>query len=253
MKIKSIIIEDELPNAKRLEKLLQESVFSVEVIAKLQTIKDAVDWFKNNEAPSLIFMDIRLTDGLSFEIYKKVNIESPVIFTTAYDEYALQAFKINSIDYLLKPIDKDELERSLNKFTKHHIKPDHLSLMGLVNRIQLQQTVYRTRYLINYRDILIPVTTDEIAYFGSEFKNTYFVTHKGGKHFIDQTMEQVENEINPAVFFRISRQYIVCQKSINKIHTYFNGRLKLDLTPSCAEEIIVSREKSNALKEWLNK
>jgi two-component system, LytTR family, response regulator LytT len=252
MIINSVIVEDELPNAKRLEKLLQDSAYAVNVMARLQTVKDAVIWFNNNKA-DIVFMDIRLTDGLSFEIYKAAPVDCPVVFTTAYDEYALQAFKVNSIDYLLKPIEKPALEQALKKFMGQAVKPDNQSLMQLLHSIHLQQTIYRTRYLVNYRDMLVPIPVNQIAYFCSEFKSTYFVTQNGDKHFIEETMEEVEHELNPACFFRITRQCIVCPQSVYKIHNYFNGRLKIELNPAIKDEIILSRDKSKAFKEWLNK
>ena len=232
---------------------MQDSGAANTVVAKLQRVQEAVNWFSQNQGVDLVFMDIRLTDGLSFEIYKHVTISAPVIFTTAYDEYALQAFRVNAIDYLLKPIEKEELQRSLNKLSHTNSKPDYSVMLEMLTKMQAQQKVYRTRFLVTYRDMLLPVTVDEIAYFGSEFKNTYFVTHKGIRHFIDQTMEQVEQDMNPSLFFRITRQYIVCPQAIKTIHNYFNGRLKLELQPAVKEEVIVSREKAMAFKEWLNR
>lgn len=253
MSVNCVIIEDELPNIRRLEKLLYDSGTNVTVLAKLQAVKDAIKWFQDNESPDVIFMDIRLTDGLSFEIYNQVNITAPVVFTTAYDEYALQAFRVNGIDYLLKPIQKEDLQRSLARISQYMIKPDYGVLLGMLAKMKSQQAVYRARFLVTYKDMLLPVNIDEIAYFGSEFKNTFFVTHKGEKYFIEQTMEQVEQELNPDTFFRITRQYIVCTRAVKSIHNYFHGRLKLELQPGVNEEVVVSREKANSFKNWLNK
>jgi two-component system, LytTR family, response regulator LytT len=253
MPVNSIIIEDELPNAKRLNQLLQQTNPEVTVIDTIQTVKEAVAWFKNNRHPDLIFMDIRLTDGLSFEIFKQVEITVPVIFTTAYDEYALQAFKVNSIDYLLKPIEKQALEQAFTKFNNLNNPANYSFVADVLSKMQAQQTVFRNRYLVNYRDLLVPVHTNEIAYFGSEFKNTFFVTHNNIRYTVNQTMEEVENELDPSKFFRVTRQHIISEQSIHKIHTYFNGRLKLELIPKLDEEVIISRDKSNQFKEWLNK
>jgi two-component system, LytTR family, response regulator LytT len=253
MPVNSIIIEDELPNAKRLNQLLQQTNLAITVTDTIQTVKEAVSWFKNNRHPDLIFMDIRLTDGLSFEIFKQVEIMVPVIFTTAYDEYALQAFKVNSIDYLLKPIEKQALERALVKFNNLNAPSNYSFVADLMSKMQAQQTVFRNRFLVGYRDLLVPINTDEIAYFGSEFKNTFFVTHSNIKYTINQTMEEVENELDSSKFFRVTRQYIISAQSIHKIHTYFNGRLKLELKPKVDDEVVISREKSNQFKEWLNK
>ncbi|RQO66136.1 DNA-binding response regulator [Pedobacter sp. KBW06] len=253
MTINSLIIEDELPNARRLEKLLNESAYPVQIVGRLQTVKEAIAWFKSNPAPSLIFMDIRLSDGLSFEIYKNVELEAPVIFTTAYDEYALQAFKVNSVDYLLKPIDKTALEQALEKFSKQQRKPDYQSMVQLFGQIQSQQVIYRSRFLLTFRDQLISMPVEEIAYFGSAFKTTFLVSHKGEKHYISQTLEEVERELNPALFFRVTRQFLVCTLAVAKIHVFFNGKLKLELLPAAEEEVVLSRDKSIAFKEWLDK
>lgn len=253
MTINSLIIEDELPNARRLEKLLNESAYPVQIVGRLQTVKEAIAWFKSNPAPSLIFMDIRLSDGLSFEIYKNVELEAPVIFTTAYDEYALQAFKVNSVDYLLKPIDKTALEQALEKFSRQQRKPDYQSMVQLFGQIQSQQVIYRSRFLLTFRDQLISMPVEEIAYFGSAFKTTFLVSHKGEKHYISQTLEEVERELNPALFFRVTRQFLVCTLAVAKIHVFFNGKLKLELLPAAEEEVVLSRDKSIAFKEWLDK
>jgi len=253
MTINSLIIEDELPNARRLEKLLSESAYPVQIVGWLQTVKEAIAWFKSNPAPSLIFMDIRLSDGLSFEIYKNVELEAPVIFTTAYDEYALQAFKVNSVDYLLKPIDKAALEQALEKFSRQQRKPDYQSMVQLFGQIQSQQVIYRSRFLVTFRDQLISIPVEEIAYFGSAFKTTFFVTHKSEKHYISQTLEEVEKELNPALFFRVTRQFLVCTAAVARIHVFFNGKLKLELLPAAEEEIVLSRDKSIAFKDWLDK
>ncbi|SDK64684.1 two component transcriptional regulator, LytTR family [Pedobacter sp. ok626] len=253
MTIDSLIIEDELPNARRLEKLLNESAYPVQIVGRLQTVKEAVIWLKSNPAPSLIFMDIRLSDGLSFEIYKNVELQAPVIFTTAYDEYALQAFKVNSVDYLLKPIDKEALEQSLHKFSMQQRKPDYEAMIQLFGQIQSKQIIYRSRFLITFRDQLISVAVEDIAYFGSSFRTTFLVTHKGEKHYISQTLEELEKEINPSLFFRITRQYLVCNTAVCKIHVFFNGKLKVELLPPAEEEVVLSRDKSIAFKEWLDR
>lgn len=248
----AIIIEDEMLTANRLEKLVQQIDSSIRIVAKLPTITASVDWLQNNPSPDLIFMDIHLADGNSFEIFKLVQIASPIIFTTAYDQYAIQAFKVNSIDYLLKPIEKESLAIALKSFSASAISQDQAILNQLLLQIQQKETVYRNRYLITHRDTLVPITVDKVAYFGSEFKNTFLVTHSGEKYFIEKTMDEAEAELDPKLFIRITRQFIVCMQAIGKIHTYFNGRLKIELLPPVKDEIIVSREKSLLLKEWLN-
>ncbi len=249
----AIIIEDEMLTANRLEKLVQQIDSSIRIVAKLPTITASVDWIRNNPIPDLIFMDIHLADGNSFEIFKHVQIASPIIFTTAYDQYAIQAFKVNGIDYLLKPVDKESLDIALKRFSASAISQDQAIVNQLMLQIQQKQPVYRNRYLISHRDTLVPITIDKIAYFGSEFKNTFLIKHSGEKYFIDKTMDETEAELDPKLFIRITRQLIVCMQAIDKIHAYFNGRLKIELLPAIKDEIIVSREKSLFLKDWLNK
>jgi two-component system, LytTR family, response regulator LytT len=251
--IKAVIIEDELLTANRLEKMLAKLDADVIVIAKLDAIKSAVVWLQNNTMPDLLFMDIQIADGLSFEIFKQVKVAAPVIFTTAYDEYAIQAFKVNSVDYLLKPIEAEDLKKALDKFSNNRKVLDYNTALGLLNKISIGEKVYKNRFLVNYRDLLVPIGVDEIAYFSSELKHTFFVTHDGVKYKIDQTMEEIETELDPTKFFRVTRQYIISHTAIVKIHNYFNGRLKLELKPAAKNEIIVSRDKSNQFKQWLNK
>jgi two-component system, LytTR family, response regulator LytT len=254
MPINCIIIEDELPNAERLALLLQRQNKDIVITATLQTIMEAISWFTTNPMPDLIFSDIRLTDGLSFDLFKQVKITAPVIFTTAYDEYAIQAFTVNSIDYLLKPIDAEELDRALSRYAdRRQPITGYDSLLPLLEKMQAQEPVYRQRFLVSYRDQLIPVLVKEIAYFHSAFKQTWMVTHSGQKYTLPQTMEELDLELNPHAFFRITRQYIASSAAIKSIYTHFNGRLKLELLPPVAEEILVSRDRSQALRDWFDR
>ncbi|SFO33700.1 two component transcriptional regulator, LytTR family [Chitinophaga sp. YR627] len=246
-----LIIEDELPNAARLKKLLLQIDRNIEIIGEIQTVESAITWLKENEHPDIICMDIKLTDGLSFEIFDHVAVESHVIFITAYDEYALKAFEVNGIDYLLKPLEEAQLEKSITRIktlVNLSVGPD---LLDVIRKMQHKEVVYRTRFLVSYRDMFIPVMVHHIAYFFSEHKLVYLVTEQGDRYAIDQTLEELEQELNPKEFFRATRQYIVSAASIRKIHQTFNGKLKLDLHPP-AEEVVVSREKSIALRKWLS-
>lgn len=247
-----LIIEDELPNIQRLEKMLHTLDRNIAITATLQTVQASIQWLKSNEQPDIIFMDIRLTDGLSFEIFNQVIITAPVIFITAYDEYALKAFEVNGVDYLLKPLEPDKLEKSMAKAKSISELGSNESMLSLIRSMQAKQPIYRSRFLVAYRDKYILVMVDEIAYFTSENKATFLVTHQSQRYMIDQTLELLEKEMDPETFFRISRQFIVSVKSIHKIHQSFNGQLKIELSPALDEGILMSREKSSQLKKWLD-
>lgn len=251
--INCLIIEDEIPNANRLEKLLGQTDFEVVVLEKLATIKDTLKWLNDNPKPDLLLLDVRLSDGISFEIFKQIEIDIPIIFTTAYDEYAIQAFKVNSIDYLLKPIVLADLNSALHKFAKNQMVKTENDLTNLLNQLKVNEPNYRNRFLISFREQFIPIDINQVAYFHSQNKITYLITHKNEHYIIDLTMERLEEELDPQKFFRVSRQLIVKQESIFKISIHFNAKIKLDLSPALDTEIILSREKSSALKEWLNK
>lgn len=247
--MKVVIIEDEIPAAKRIEKLIREAEPSAEVITKLDSIESAVEWFSKNESPDLILMDIELADGQSFEIFKHVKITAPVIFTTAYDEFALKAFKVNSIDYLLKPIDKNELKKSIEKWNLLKSKPVNEELNSFIH--SLVNKKYKTRFLVKIGERLISIENDKIAYFISEDKYTSIVTHENKKYFLDNSLDELEKMLDPREYFRMNRQFIVPHKSIEAIHTHLNGKLKIILKPAQKEEIYVSREKSSDFKVWL--
>ncbi|WEA00626.1 LytR/AlgR family response regulator transcription factor [Mucilaginibacter sp. SJ] len=247
-----LIIEDELPNILRLEKMLRLSDKNITIAATLQTVQDSIQWLKKHEQPDIIFMDIRLTDGLSFEIFNHVKITAPVIFITAYDEYALRAFEVNGIDYLLKPLEADKLEKSLSKAKAIAGLGSNESILSLVKSMQTKQPIYRSRFLIAYRDKFLLVMANDVAYFTSENKATFLITHDSQRYMIDQTLEILERDLDPDVFFRISRQFIASLKSIYKIHQSFNGQLKIELIPASDEAVLMSREKSSQLKKWLD-
>lgn len=247
----ALIIEDELPNIQRLKKLLTIADPNIEVLASLQTTKDSIDWLKSNPHPDVIFMDIRLTDGISFNIFDAVKITTAVIFITAYDEYALKAFEVNGVDYLLKPLEADKLDKALKKAMLLGGNASDDSLLRLIKGMQIKQPVYRLRFLVNYRDRYIIIPVEDIAYFSSEHKNTFIITHNAQRFAIDQTLESLVQELDPSRFFRASRQAIVCVKAISKITQSFNNQLKIELTPPIEDGILLSREKSGQLKKWL--
>lgn len=247
---KIVIIEDEKLNADRLKRLIKEIKPQAEVITTLESVVESVNWFNTNERPDLIMMDIKLSDGLSFEIFESIKIECPVIFTTAFDEYAVRAFKYNSIDYLLKPIDKDELAISIDRLENWQKETYEKSLNNLLNYLKPKE--YRSRFLLPYRDGYKALLVNEVAYFYSELKVTHAQLYNGNKEVIPQTLEELERELNPKFFFRANRQFIIHIDAILHIHNYFNGKLKLVLKKNTDTEIVVSRDKASQLKEWMN-
>lgn len=249
-----IIIEDEYPAADRLQKMLHRCDHDIQIQAVLPSVKEAVSWFQENTPPDLVLSDIQLSDGLSFEIFQKINLKSPIIFTTAYDEYAIRAFRVNSLDYLLKPIKKDELDQALTKYTQHH--SSSLSLGTQDQLTQLLQsfqpeTQYKSRLLVSYRDAMIPIPTADIAYFHSQHEWVYAIHQDGRKFPLDQTLEALQSTLDPQYFFRLNRQFIAHLKSISKVQPSFNGKLSVALQPSPETDVHVSREKAKRLKAWL--
>ena len=247
-----IIIEDEKPAARLLKRKVEK--LGLEVNQMLHSVEEAIAWFQNNNHPDLIFLDIQLSDGLSFEIFEKVEIKSSVIFTTAYDEYALRAFKLNSIDYLLKPIDEDEMETAINKFKLQQAKPEIQQFdFEQIKRMLVNpaEKTFKTRYTVKIGQHLKIITTDEIECFYSENKGTYIHTIDNRDYLIDSILEVVENELNPKDFFRVSRKFIVPLKAIKEIQLHSNSRLKVILPTYKEDEVIVSREKVQEFRTWL--
>ena len=247
-----LIIEDEAANAARLQKMLLQSQEEIVIAGVLQTVRDSISWLEKENSPDIIFMDIRLTDGLSFEIFNQVNIKSYVIFTTAYDEYALQAFEVNGIDYLLKPIEQKKLESSIKRIKSFMTPQPDASIIEVLKNMCLQNNIYRSRFLITYKDLFLTIPTTDIAYFSSENKIVHLITHSNQKYVIKQTLDELMQELNPNDFFKVTRNYIVCLKAIHKLSQSFDYKLKLELTPTVNEIILVSRERGIALKNWLD-
>ena len=247
-----IIIEDEKPAARLLERKIQKLGYSITTL--LHSVEESLLWFQNNPHPDLIFLDIQLSDGLSFEIFEKIDIKSAVIFTTAYDEYALRAFKLNSIDYLLKPIDEEELATAISKFA-NQFQVNSVSNLDfeaikrmLVNPISKE---YRKRFSVKIGQQIKVIDIAEIECLYSENKGTYIHTSDNRDYLIDSSLEVVEAELNPNDFFRISRKYIIPLQSVKEIQVYSNSRLKISLPTYKADEVIVARERVSDFKEWL--
>lgn len=247
-----IIIEDEKPAARRLSRLLAE--MDVEVSTMLHSVEESIEWFQNNNHPDLIFLDIQLSDGLSFEIFDIVEVKSAIIFTTAYDEYALQAFKLNSIDYLLKPIDDEELEVAVKKFKELKPTAQKLALdfddikKLLINPLERE---YKKRFTARVGQHLKIINADEVECFYSENKGTYAATSDNRNYLLDTTLENLENELEPKIFFRVSRKFYVNVNHIKDIISYTNSRLQIKLHHFADQEIIVSRERVKDFKLWL--
>lgn len=249
-----LIIEDELPASKRLTALIQKIEPQANILTSIDSVEAAVDWLDGNPSPDLIFMDIQLADGLSFDIFNQTDIQVPVIFTTAYDQYTLKAFKVNSIDYLLKPIDPEELEYALQKFQTLFQKQEPYSKGTIQQLIQsLTQPEYKERFIVKIGQQLTYIKVADIYYFYSEDGLVYARTGKGKKHAIDYTLDQLQDLIPPAEFFRINRKVITKIEAIYKIGTYFNSRLKLELRPPTDFDVIVSRDRVPPFKKWLDR
>lgn len=249
-----VIIEDETPALNRIKKLVNEVAPEAVIIAAADSIESAVKLFRNHPDADLALFDIELADGQSFEIFRQVEVKCPVIFTTAYDEFALKAFKLNSVDYLLKPIDKEDLRAAIHKFKSFHGKQQHqvLPIDQLLESLRPASETYKSRFLLKSGTKLISVPVEEIAYFHAADKVVYVHTSKMQKYIIDQSLEELFRLLNPKLFFQLNRQYIAQIQSIRQIHTYFNGKLKIELVPPTAEEVLVSREKAGEFRKWLD-
>lgn len=252
--MKILIIEDEKHNASRLQRLLTEISSDFEIIGVLETVRESVFWLEKKTVPDVILMDIRLSDGLGFDIFDKVDVVSPVIFTTSYDEYAVRAFKVNSIDYLLKPIEKEELEAALKKADLERKKnAPALELEQLLHLFREKAPVFRKRFLLpGYNGYKI-ISVSDIAYIFTEQKITYIFTRERNSEMLGQTMDELEDELDPDMFFRANRQFIIHIDSVGSIQNDMNGKLKIFLKQDRSVEILVSREKAPLLKKWLDK
>lgn len=249
-----LIVEDEQPAAKHLRNLIWEYRPQYNILDAIDSVENAVKWLRVNAAPDLIFLDIQLADGLSFDIFNQVSLQSPVIFTTAYDQYTLKAFKLNSVDYLLKPIDPEELGHALAKFDQFFGKKMNYDLQTIQQMIQnISQPQYKERFLVKVGQQMNYITVVDIQYFYSEDGMAYAKTADNKRYLVDYTLEQLEEILDPSEFFRINRKVITHIQAIQKIAPYFNSRLKLEIEPKAGFDVVVSRERVNAFKEWLDR
>lgn len=252
--MKVIIVEDEYFTARSLQSLLTETAPEIEVLTILQSVEECVDWFDNNPQPDLAFMDIHLADGQVFSLFDRVEVSCPIIFTTAYEEYALKAFEVNSIDYLLKPVKKKDLQRALDKiklFAADDRKVDNQAIMAkMMEALGESSSNYKSHFLIPYRDKLLPVSVDRIAYIRSENKGAVLVTTGNKEYFMDLSLDRIVRELNPKHFYRANRQYIVAHDAIESMSVWFGGKLTVSLYVGTPEQIIVSRARNKEFKEW---
>lgn len=259
--MKVLIIEDEELAVKKLRKTLNAVDESAEVVGVADSIRSSVNWLQNNPSPDLILMDIELCDGQSFEIFDKVEVKSTVIFTTSYDEFALKAFKVNSVDYLLKPVQKEDLHVAIEKYKKLKTlykdanESPVFNIENLVKELQqkMQGKEYRKRFLVKQAQKLVSIETDQIAYFYSDGRLNFFKTFDNKKFVVDYTMDELEEMLDPEKYFRISRSFYVSINSVDQIHDYFGNRLMLYLKPQVDKEALVSRERVSDFKRWLGK
>jgi two-component system, LytTR family, response regulator LytT len=251
-KLKIVIVEDELIAAKNLEKLICEIEPEVVILAILSSVKQAVEWFSKNQA-ELIFMDIQLSDGLSFKIFEQVTLNAPVIFTTAFDQYAIKAFKSNGIDYLLKPIDAEEVRAALKKFNS--LSRNTIDFEILKNILAGNKAIaeYKQRFMVQAGNRIRSIPTEDIRYFYFIEKSVFISTSDNHRYPSEYSLDKLEELVNPDSFFRINRRLLVSFQSISKISTLSKSRIKLELTPSFEEEVLVSFNKTPAFREWLNR
>ncbi len=248
--MKIVIIEDEKPAAEKLKQAIENIDINIEIKAMLTSVEASVNWLKNNAMPELIFMDIELTDGLSFKIFESIDINCPVIFTTAYDEYWQEAFEHNSIDYLLKPVKQEKLEAAFNKY---HLLKQHFSasLKQLLLAQQTQKTEYKKRFLVKRGADLISIKAEDIAYFYATHKLVCMVTSNDQKFILDKSLSDVEKETSPSLFYRVNRKYLINVNAIKRMKAQQKGKLLVEVLPVVNEEIIVSQENAAAFKDWI--
>ncbi|HEX8426587.1 LytTR family DNA-binding domain-containing protein [Hymenobacter sp.] len=256
-----LLLEDEYPAAERLQRLLLEATPEAQVLAVLDSVAGALHWLASHPAPNLILSDIQLADGLSLEVFEQAVVRSPVIFTTAYDAYAIRAFKANSIDYLLKPVKLVELQAALTKLREWRSPAAQHSpeatddtarrLERLLDSLPRPDRQYKTRFLVRSGEQLLPLAVNQIAWFQSRHETTTLVATDGRRYVVEYTLEQLEGLLDPRQFFRLNRQFIAQLPAVQRLHPHFNGKLLLDLHPAPGEEVLVSREKASAVKQWL--
>lgn len=250
--MKAIIVEDEQFAARRLEAMIKEYDPAIRIEARLESVADSVEWLRNNAHPDLIFLDIHLEDGLSFSIFDQVKVNVPIIFTTAFDEYAIKAFKLRSIDYLLKPIVQTDLNRAIDKYREWGEKKQAFDISELRSLMQNDAKQYRERFSAVVGQKLKSIDVKEIAYFFSNSGITFIATTQGNQYSIDQSLDNLLEELDPKLFFRINRQYLVGMQSLANIHIFPKSRLKLELKPPVKDDVFVSIDRVTEFKKWID-
>ncbi len=249
----TIIIEDESLTAQRLEGMLHKYDSKIKILAILPSVEESVHWLERNDPPDLVFMDIHLEDDLCFKIFEKVPLQSPVIFTTAYDEYMVKAFKVNSIDYLLKPVNYEELTAAIDKYNSLKTQFMKPGIETLLQYIGQREPEYKSRFMVTIGTKIKSIETSQIAYFYADEKITFMVTKEGQNLPIDYSLEKLSKLIDPKKYFRINRQFLLSFDSIQTVYTHYKGKLKLDLNPKARLEVFVSGDRMTDFKEWLGK
>jgi two-component system response regulator LytT len=260
-----LLVEDELSTARALQRLLNEVRPTAQVLAHVETVADTVAWLRENPTPDLLLMDIQLGDGTSFEVFQQVAVSCPVIFLTAYDEYALQAFQANGIEYLLKPLTRAKLERGLEKFEalrQHYAAPaaglpslptpDFTEFLRTVQQLSSATSSYKSSWLIPHKTKLIPVAATEVAYFTIRNRLVFLTTLTGQEYTMDVSLDELESQVNPSQFFRANRQVLFTRTSVAELEPYYNGRLLVHLKPPAREDVVISKPRVTELKDWLS-
>jgi two-component system, LytTR family, response regulator LytT len=254
--MKVLIVEDEPLAQVELERLLKKVAPDVEILDKIDSVEDGIEWFELNPSPDLVFLDIQLSDGLSFEIFKKVKINAPVIFTTAFNEYALEAFKLNSIDYLLKPIEPEGLKLAIEKYKGIKEQFSSIEFEDSIKKVRemlnYDRKDYKKRFVSKIGDQYLKIDVNDVAYFQADNNIVYLVTKNSKRHIIEYTLEELNDILDPSLFFRLNRTFITQIGSIQKVHKYFNSRLKIDLIPEPDDKILVSRVKVSEFLKWMD-
>ncbi|MGN6619098.1 MAG: LytR/AlgR family response regulator transcription factor [Ilyomonas sp.] len=248
----AIIIEDENLAADRLEKMLRSTDETIEVVAKIDTVAKSLDWLKNNEHPDLIFLDIHLGDGKSFEIFEKIEVKSYIIFTTAYDEYAIKAFKYNSVDYLLKPIKRKDFIFAVEKFRKQFLSGGQQHNVSQVIN-QLNKKSYKNRFLVRQATLIKSIKTEDVAFAYTKDRSHFIKLNSGEDYPIDINLDELEEQLNPDEYFRVNRQFIIRYSAIDQAFAWFDNKIKLQVKPVAYEDIIISRLRATEFKKWLDK
>jgi DNA-binding LytR/AlgR family response regulator len=251
--IRTLIIEDEAPAADRLGKMLREIEPSIEIVGTIESVSASVRWFENHPQPDLLMLDIQLADGLSFDIFKRITIDSFVIFTTAYDEYAIKAFELNSIDYLLKPVDRLKLGISLEKFKKLRGEKTSFDIQAVLEAMDLARKKYKRRFAVNVGTKIKSLETSQIAYFYSLEKNTFLCTREDRHYPVDYALDRLEKLLDPRYFFRINRQYMVHYHAIEKINILSRSRVSIQTNPPVKELLLVSTARTHEFRSWLDR